>query len=88
MQALVLQCITAGRTKGYCNKFWKQHGLNRQKKRFADEAKRAVGELNFHRQAARKRQGHASNRAAPGEKQDDADQNERQAQAGPQAERA
>src|SRR6266851_1874886 len=88
LQALVLQWITSGRTHEYCDKFWKRRGFKRQRRRFADGPKRTIGESDFHRQAVRKRLSHASNRAAPGEKQDDADQNERQAQAGPQAERA
>src|SRR5713226_3338560 len=81
LQALVLQWITSGRTHEYCDKFWKRRGFKRQRRRFADEPKRTIGESDFHRQAVRKRLSHASNRAAPGEKQDDADQNERQAQA-------
>src|SRR5713101_3727537 len=88
MQDLLLQRITSGRTREYREKFWKLRGLKRQRQRFADESKRTAGESDFHRQALRKRQSHASNRAPPGEKQDDADQNERQAQAGPQAESA
>src|SRR5216683_1117417 len=88
LQALVLQWITSGRTHEYCDKFWKRRGFKRQRRRFADEPKRTIGESDFHRQAVRKRLSHASNRPSPGEKQDDADQNERQAQAGPQAKRA
>ncbi len=88
MQDLVLQCITSGRTREYREKFWKLHRLKRQRRVWQMNQKRIVRESDLHWQALRKRKSHASNRAPPGEKQDDADQNERQAQAGPQAERA
>src|SRR5258708_34298404 len=86
MKDLVLKCITSGRTREYREKFWKLHRLKRQRRVWQMNQKRIVRESDLHWQALRKRKSHASNRAPPGEKQDDADQNERQAQAGPQAE--
>src|SRR5713101_5541721 len=74
LQALVLQWITSGRTHEYCDKFWKRRGFKRQRRRFADEPKRTIGESDFHRQAVRKRLSHVSNRAAAGEEQHEEEQ--------------